>query len=913
VARDFNAITQADLFEVTDARGQMLAAVGRDVSVSGDRDALVREALAGRPVSGILTEPDAHYQVSVAPVYAGGRPVGALLLGARIGSDLADRLRQLTRSEVTFVSRQAITGSTLESGEARDGVVAAVSNLDQVSLSQARTGTIVELHGGGHQHLTLVRSLPRSDPRQGQFYVMQRAVDAETAFLREIQAVLVGLGVTAVLVALLAGLVIAERITAPVQRLVRGAEEMERGNYDYPLDVRSRDEIGDLAVRFDDMRRRQRDYVHNLREVARVKSEFISVASHELRTPISVIRGFLELMLHGKLGGVTPEQKHALEATERSVATLTRIAQDATQMAEIDGNALTLERADCDPRGPGGSGGGRGARARRGPRGGAGVDHGAGAGLRARGWPEPDQGADPSGEQRGALHPRRGSRRGARLTHPRTPGVLGERHRRGHRARSPAPAVREPLRGRELAPAPLLEHARVQLRGARARDPDRARHRRGARRPAADREPSRPRHHRHAVDPGRGPRADEGGGVKARGTNARGARAAALAVALLLALAPARARALEGPEIQWRGLLDVALAERGKAYQLNLLTRGDANFDAYGMRLFADGKAGERLQIFGQIVLRDRSGIYVEGAYATFTPDPDRDLHLLAGKLPWPIGTYAPRSYSNRNPLIGTPLMYQYHTTLSWYAIPNDADALLAAAGTGQHGVGYAFGGFGMPVVDDSYWDVGFHLTGSARPLEYAVGMGMGTPGWGTTSQDDNSGKTFLGRIGLAPTPRPARGRVRRLRAVSPGRAQPATARREAGDRLSPAPGDGGSRSAQRPFRGPRRSGVQRVGDADRGRPQGQRRLRRGEVRAPARHLRGGPHRCRALRQDHRFERGTALVGRRRDALRRRRRLPLRPRHRRQAGLPVQRHGARHPGGEHDTSSLVAAQLSISF
>jgi signal transduction histidine kinase len=348
VARDFNAITQADLFEVTDARGQMLAAVGRDVSVAGGRDALVREALSGRPVSGILAEPDAHYQVSVAPVYAGGRPVGALLLGARIGPDLADRLRQLTRSEVTFVSRRAITGSTLESGEVRDGLLAAVAGLDRGSHSVARTGTLLELRGGGHEHLTLVRSLPRSDPRQGQFYVMQRAVDAETAFLREIQAVLVGLGVTAVLVALLAGLVIAERITAPVQRLVRGAEEMERGNYDFPLAVRSHDEIGELAARFDDMRRRQRDYVHSLREVARVKSEFISVASHELRTPISVIRGFHELMLTGKLGGITPQQRQALEATERSVATLTRIAQDATQISEIDGNELTIQRGDCD-------------------------------------------------------------------------------------------------------------------------------------------------------------------------------------------------------------------------------------------------------------------------------------------------------------------------------------------------------------------------------------------------------------------------------------------------------------------------------------------------------------------------------------------------------------------------------------
>jgi signal transduction histidine kinase len=348
VARDFNAITQADLFEVTNADGQLLAAVGRDASSAQDRDALVREALAGRPVSGILAEPDAHYQVTVAPVFAGGRPVGALLLGARIGTELADRLRQLTRSDVTFVSRRAITGSTLQSQEEREGVLTAVAGLDKGSSAHARAGTMLEVRGGGHRNLTLVRSLPLGGPRKGQFYVMQRAVDEETAFLREIQAVLVGLGVTAGMVALLAGLVIAERITAPVQRLVRGAEEMERGNYDFPLAVRSRDEIGELAARFDEMRRRQRDYVYNLREAARVKSEFISVASHELRTPISVIRGFLELMQASKLGPVTSQQRQALEATDRSVTTLTRIAEDATRMAEIDGKSLSLKRGECE-------------------------------------------------------------------------------------------------------------------------------------------------------------------------------------------------------------------------------------------------------------------------------------------------------------------------------------------------------------------------------------------------------------------------------------------------------------------------------------------------------------------------------------------------------------------------------------
>jgi signal transduction histidine kinase len=346
VARDFNAIAQADLFEVTDAEGHLMAAVGRDASVPAARAALLSEALAGRPVSGILVQPDAHFQVSVTPVLAGRRVVGALLLGARIGADLAERLRQLTRSEVTFVSQGTTTGSTLEGTDDRDALLVAVGRLARRTEANAHPGELLEVRGGTHLYLTLVRPLPRSEGRQIQFYVMQRAVDAETVFLRTTQGELVGLGLAAVLFALIAGFLIAERITAPVQRLVRGAEEMEHGNYDFPLAVRSRDEIGELAARFEEMRRRQREYVHNLQDVARVKSEFISVASHELRTPISVIHGFHELMIDGKLGEITPRQRQALEAADHSVATLTRIAEDATRMAQIDEDHLGLNRSD---------------------------------------------------------------------------------------------------------------------------------------------------------------------------------------------------------------------------------------------------------------------------------------------------------------------------------------------------------------------------------------------------------------------------------------------------------------------------------------------------------------------------------------------------------------------------------------
>jgi hypothetical protein len=227
-----------------------------------------------------------------------------------------------------------------------------------------------------------------------------------------------------------------------------------------------------------------------------------------------------------------------------------------------------------------------------------------------------------------------------------------------------------------------------------------------------------------------------------------GTLARATFLSLLLA-----STACAGP-ITVHGLLDVVQAEHSRAREYNVLIRGDSPFDAYGLRLFGDVDVSERVQVFSQVVLRDATQPYVDGAYVMFTPSADHDLHLLAGKIPWLIGTYAPRTYSNKNPLIGAPLMYQARTTLVWYDLVPNPDALLATAGTGHVGVDYHgyTEGMGMTLVDDSYWDVGVTLTGSARPLEYAAGVVSGTPGWGSTSRDENSGKSVLARLGLAPS-----------------------------------------------------------------------------------------------------------------------------------------------------------------
>ena len=348
VATEFNQITESELFEVTDVKNRTLASVGRTAVAQSSRAALVKRALKGHSATGVLIDSDQHYLVSVTPVMAGGRIVGTLLLGEGIGRDLALKLRNLTRSEVTFLCGRSVTGTTLGSDAERATAFAALDRLRVPVRNAAESGHVFEVVGPQERYLTIAAPIPGSDPASGQVYVIQRSLDAETAALTRMQRALLLLGLFAAVVALLSGLLVAETVTSPLRKLVRGAEEMERGNYDYDLQIPSRDEVGYLTVRFLEMRKHQRNYVRNLEEMARVKSEFISVASHELRTPISIIRCYHELMTDGELGPVTPAQVSALSAIDESLARLSKIAEDATVMSQVESRRFVLSRSPSD-------------------------------------------------------------------------------------------------------------------------------------------------------------------------------------------------------------------------------------------------------------------------------------------------------------------------------------------------------------------------------------------------------------------------------------------------------------------------------------------------------------------------------------------------------------------------------------
>jgi signal transduction histidine kinase len=135
---------------------------------------------------------------------------------------------------------------------------------------------------------------------------------------------------------------ILRRVTAAVEvrnkRLVEQAATLER-SLALAHDARKEAESARRALSEQNKR---------LRELDRLKDEFLSLVSHELRTPLTSIRGYLDLVLDGEAGDVNPEQRRFLEAVERNSGRLLRLVGDLLFVAQADAGRLSLERGRVD-------------------------------------------------------------------------------------------------------------------------------------------------------------------------------------------------------------------------------------------------------------------------------------------------------------------------------------------------------------------------------------------------------------------------------------------------------------------------------------------------------------------------------------------------------------------------------------
>jgi signal transduction histidine kinase len=148
--------------------------------------------------------------------------------------------------------------------------------------------------------------------------------------------------ISALGLALLIAGVLAYRLTrsisSPIEELKSGMRAVADGDLAYQVEipVHRADEFSQLADSFREMTRQ-------LTELDKLKAEFVSVASHELKTPINVMIGYLQLLDEGVYGSLTPEQIKVHKTIVTQAETLLRLVKRLLDVSRFEAGGGRLE------------------------------------------------------------------------------------------------------------------------------------------------------------------------------------------------------------------------------------------------------------------------------------------------------------------------------------------------------------------------------------------------------------------------------------------------------------------------------------------------------------------------------------------------------------------------------------------
>lgn len=133
------------------------------------------------------------------------------------------------------------------------------------------------------------------------------------------------------------------QIFAPLQSTTNRMADFLDGKYSYNFDSPEENEMGELQATFNSMAQEVLKNMEELKALDSAKSDFLNIASHELRTPMTSIKGSLSLISSGVMGDVTDEILNLIKIAELETDRLVRLINDILDMAKIDAKKLPLK------------------------------------------------------------------------------------------------------------------------------------------------------------------------------------------------------------------------------------------------------------------------------------------------------------------------------------------------------------------------------------------------------------------------------------------------------------------------------------------------------------------------------------------------------------------------------------------
>lgn len=162
-------------------------------------------------------------------------------------------------------------------------------------------------------------------------------VEAQQRFISSVnQSILLAI-LAAGLLAVVLTLIFSRSILSPIDELTSIARKMEHGDLSQRVKVKSKGEVGDLAQAFNAM-------ADGLQQVEQLRRNMVTDVAHELRTPLSNLRGYLEAIQDGVLAP-SPE---SIASLHQEVMLLSHLVDDLQELSLIEAGQLRLNKQTTD-------------------------------------------------------------------------------------------------------------------------------------------------------------------------------------------------------------------------------------------------------------------------------------------------------------------------------------------------------------------------------------------------------------------------------------------------------------------------------------------------------------------------------------------------------------------------------------
>ncbi len=157
------------------------------------------------------------------------------------------------------------------------------------------------------------------------------------SFLEQINRSVLMAVISVLGISLILSLIIVKHITQPLKRMQRVARTISKGDFSIRTNLNRRDELGELASGIDEM-------AESLEKSEEWKRRIISDSAHELRTPVTLLQGSLEMMIDG----IYPLERDRIRGLHDETLHLSRLIEDLQALASLEAREEKLKKEKSD-------------------------------------------------------------------------------------------------------------------------------------------------------------------------------------------------------------------------------------------------------------------------------------------------------------------------------------------------------------------------------------------------------------------------------------------------------------------------------------------------------------------------------------------------------------------------------------